>query len=563
MSSTSDSSGDSRAPCPWPPSTSLLKHIAYAGALDELSDAPPVRQHIATQGRSPSVYPRHRDDSDPEDRTRKPFLYLLYQSGMQGPQNGFRLLVGEAGICPADAEDALLARGGITPETHELVHLKANGDIDVVPDVEDGEPGCGAATSRIVDILTQSEAITAVPLIEGAVSRKIRQEACYPRSVGKKPGPLSTAPLTGAGLLLRLAEEGMGRVRGVLLVKQDTSPEESEKFVLEMMRDRTEPCLVVCEAGRSWVYEGHTDAPAEACDVGFRPHSTSIAAPKAAATARTGPPPMFIMARAPFESPVAVDLAAVVRVEVMRDGATKLEGTAVCETVEAAEVSLARTAEDVAEVVCVTLDELLLSAEDTESLDVSAGGLASLLVVACSLEDGAESVIDTTVACETVVSVTEGEVVSVTTDVAVAVATAVMDSWRLTKAGELAAGAARKTAETAKKRVEARIADVKMNRRECALEDEVWAGVLSKFEAGNECVGKRASGPLSGKPCLKRGALKLEVGRLLSSWPSESKQRRDPSRSSPPRGPKIFAAAAICGASPGTQQLRSVAASLY
>ncbi|KAL1716582.1 hypothetical protein EV715DRAFT_274915 [Schizophyllum commune] len=472
MYPTSDSSDDSRASSPWPPSTSLLKHIAYAGALDELSNAPSTRQQISTQGRSPSVYPRHRDDSDPEDRTRKPFIYLLYQSGMHGPQNGFRLLVGEAGICPADAENALLARGEITPRTQELVHLKANGDIDVVPNVEDGEPGCGAATSRIVDILTQSEAITAVPLIEGAVSRKIRQEACYPRSVGKKPGPLSTAPLTGAGLLLRLAEEGSGRVRGVLLVKQDTCPEESEKFVLEMMRDRTEPFLVVCEAGRSWVYERHSDAPAEA-----------------AATARTGPPPMFVRARAPFESPVAVDLAAVVRVEVMREGATKLEGTPVCETVEAAEVSLARTAEDVAEVVWATLDELLLSIEDTESVEVSAGGLASLLVVACSLEDGAESVIDTTVVCEIVVSVTEGEVVSVTTDVAVAVATAVMDSWRV----------ARRIAETAKKRVEARIANVRMDRSECALEDEVGAGVLSKSEAVNECAGKRASVPLSGE----------------------------------------------------------------
>ncbi|KAL1727513.1 hypothetical protein EV714DRAFT_217108 [Schizophyllum commune] len=555
MSSSSDNDNSSaRPPSPWPPSTSLLKHIAHAGALDELSNAPSIRQQIATQGHSPSVYPRHRDDSDPEDRTRKPFLYLLYQSGMHGPQNGFRLLVGEAGICPADAENALLARGEITPETHELVYLKANGDIDVVPNIEDGEPGCGAATSRIVDILTQYEAVAPIPLIEGALSRKIRQEACYPRSVGKKPGPLSTAPLTGAGLLLRLAEEGSGRVRGVLLVKQDTSPEESEKFVLEMMKDRTEPCMVVCEAGRSWVYEGHTDAPAE---VRCRLHSTSIAAPKAPASAITGPLPMVIMARAPFESPVAVDLAAVVRVEVMRDGATKLEGTPVCETVEAAEVSLTRIAEDVAEVVWATLDELLLSIEDTESLDVSAGGLASLLEVACSLEDGAESVIDTTVVCETVVSVTEGEVVSVTTDVAVAVATAVMDSWRLTKAGELAAGVASRTAETAKKRVEARIADVRTDRRECALEDEVSAGVLSKSEAVNECAGKRASGPLSGEPCLERGVLKLEVGRLLSSWPSESKPRRDPSRSSPPRGPKIFAVSAICGASPGTQQLRA------
>ena len=263
MSSTSDSSDVSRAPSTCPTSTSLLKHIAYAAALDELSNAPSIRQQIATQGHSPSVYPRHRSDSDPEDLTRKPFLYLLYQTEMHGPQNGFRLLVGEAGIAPADAEQALLERGEITPETHELVHSKANGDIDVVPNVEDGEPGCGAVTSRIVDILTQSEAITAVPLMKGAVSLKIRQEACYPRSVGKKPGPLSTAPLTGAGLLLRLAEEGSGRVRGVLLVKQDTSPEESEKFVLEMMKDRTDPCLVVCEAGRSCVYEGHTDAPAE------------------------------------------------------------------------------------------------------------------------------------------------------------------------------------------------------------------------------------------------------------------------------------------------------------
>ena len=86
---------------------------------------------------------------------------------------------------------------------------------------------------------------------------------------------------------------------------------------------------------------------------------------------------MFVTARAPFESPVAVDLVAVVRVEVMREGATKLEGTPVCETVEAAEVSLARTAEDVAEVVWATLDELLLSIEDTESVEVESAGLSS------------------------------------------------------------------------------------------------------------------------------------------------------------------------------------------
>ena len=86
---------------------------------------------------------------------------------------------------------------------------------------------------------------------------------------------------------------------------------------------------------------------------------------------------MFFMIRAPFESPVAVDLAAVVRVEVMRGGETKLEGTPVCEIVEAAEVSLPRTAEDVAEVVWAMLDELLLSIDNAESVEVVSAVLAS------------------------------------------------------------------------------------------------------------------------------------------------------------------------------------------
>ncbi|KAI5896045.1 uncharacterized protein SCHCODRAFT_02613824 [Schizophyllum commune H4-8] len=264
MTSASDSSDDStRPPSPWPPSTSLLKHIAYAGALDELPNAPSISQQIASQGRSPSVYPRHRNDSDPEDRTRKPFLYLLYQTGMHGPQNGFRLLVGEAGICPATAEKALLERGEITRETHELVYLESGRDIEVVPNVENGESGCGLATFKIIDILTHSEAIAAVPLTEGAVSRKIRQEACYPRSVGKKPGPLSTAPFAGTGLLLRLVDEGSEKVRGALLVKEGTGPEQIERFALHTMKERTGPRLVVCEGGKSWIYDGRTDAPVE------------------------------------------------------------------------------------------------------------------------------------------------------------------------------------------------------------------------------------------------------------------------------------------------------------
>ncbi|GAW23541.1 hypothetical protein ANO14919_131010 [Xylariales sp. No.14919] len=67
----------------------FLQQIATAGPLDEISNiAGAVRHHI--------FWHSHRDAGT--GKTGAPMLFFVYQTGRQGPQNGFRLCLVHRGF---------------------------------------------------------------------------------------------------------------------------------------------------------------------------------------------------------------------------------------------------------------------------------------------------------------------------------------------------------------------------------------------------------------------------------------------------------------------------------
>lgn len=63
---------------------SILQQIASTGVLDEISNYPgAVRHHIYHSG-------NHRRD---DIASRRSLLFFVYQTGRDGPQNGFRLCI--------------------------------------------------------------------------------------------------------------------------------------------------------------------------------------------------------------------------------------------------------------------------------------------------------------------------------------------------------------------------------------------------------------------------------------------------------------------------------------
>lgn len=103
----------------------LLLSIANSGALDEISNYDgAVRHYIYHHGRLP-----RRDYTD--SAVRKPLLFFIYQTGRQGPQNGFRLCLVQQGFritSPTrvldDVEDEIDRMEGEIPQDHmEVVVL--------------------------------------------------------------------------------------------------------------------------------------------------------------------------------------------------------------------------------------------------------------------------------------------------------------------------------------------------------------------------------------------------------------------------------------------------------
>lgn len=68
-------------------SSAYLTELALSGALDEISNGPgSVRHHIRNHGVVRSRI------------TRKAMLFVIYQTGRYGPQNGFRLCLVHEGF---------------------------------------------------------------------------------------------------------------------------------------------------------------------------------------------------------------------------------------------------------------------------------------------------------------------------------------------------------------------------------------------------------------------------------------------------------------------------------
>jgi hypothetical protein len=80
----------------------FLRELVASGALDELSNA--------DDGSAVERYVRSEGLLDPDaGTTRRALTFLVYQTGMQGPQNGYRLCLVREGVRPEDARAALQA----------------------------------------------------------------------------------------------------------------------------------------------------------------------------------------------------------------------------------------------------------------------------------------------------------------------------------------------------------------------------------------------------------------------------------------------------------------------
>lgn len=77
-----------------PVSPTLLREIAQAGALHEISNQPGAVRH----------YVFHHGLRDPgTGRTRRPLLFVVYQTERHGPQHGYRLCLVHEGFHIASA----------------------------------------------------------------------------------------------------------------------------------------------------------------------------------------------------------------------------------------------------------------------------------------------------------------------------------------------------------------------------------------------------------------------------------------------------------------------------
>jgi hypothetical protein len=245
----------------WPPSTSLLKHIAYAGCLGEVPHYPKdITTDISRFGQSRSQFQLKKNDPrqsqpDPYDLTQKQILLLLYKGGMHGPQNGFRLLVAEKGVKPGFVGKHLSALGDIYRDTAEMVYFGMEGEVEaveVVRNVEDGHEGAGRFTRRVVDGLPMMEGddwhVVNVGSEVDDVVMAVRKAVYPPETV------------TGRGTLLRVGKDTSG---GIALVKQGVLPVVAARAIMSGLRGQEgdERRFVVVEPGGIWIYSSLSDPP--------------------------------------------------------------------------------------------------------------------------------------------------------------------------------------------------------------------------------------------------------------------------------------------------------------
>lgn len=91
----------------------LVKELACAGILDEISNI--------EDGEAIGRYVRHCGAMIGE-KTTKAFLFVVYQSGQHGPQNGFRLALVKEGVTADYVVERLKAE--VVPDATECIVVK-------------------------------------------------------------------------------------------------------------------------------------------------------------------------------------------------------------------------------------------------------------------------------------------------------------------------------------------------------------------------------------------------------------------------------------------------------
>jgi hypothetical protein len=207
----------------YPPATTILTHIVYSTAYDEISNSPESITRTLT-----AYLPRQRSKSPTPHLTCQPYIFVYYQSGRHGPQNGWRLVSVEAGNEPRLVEERLHSLGPIEPDTRDFVVFGSNRDWVVVRD--DEEP---TTQKRVLEVLS---CCSGIPLIQGVdIEEYIRRKGCYPMAL-KASHPISIAPATGRSLVFCLPiyrgnVKGTGGKEGkvMIVVKEGSSPEDVDR----------------------------------------------------------------------------------------------------------------------------------------------------------------------------------------------------------------------------------------------------------------------------------------------------------------------------------------------
>lgn len=92
--------------------TAFIKELACCGALDEISNSEQgeaIARYVATQERNGSTY--------------RAILFVVYQTGRHGPQNGFRLALVKEGATKERAREQL--KDEIERDAAEFVIVRA------------------------------------------------------------------------------------------------------------------------------------------------------------------------------------------------------------------------------------------------------------------------------------------------------------------------------------------------------------------------------------------------------------------------------------------------------
>ena len=99
--------------------------IANSGVLDEISNVPDaISRYLRSQGRVPA-------QGTQTTLTTLPVLFALYQTGMHGPQNGFRLVLVRESCDPSTVETLLMQHGHIDRQAKEMLVVD-DGGVTVV-----------------------------------------------------------------------------------------------------------------------------------------------------------------------------------------------------------------------------------------------------------------------------------------------------------------------------------------------------------------------------------------------------------------------------------------------